>query len=170
MKQFISLLLVVLMLFCFAGCEGGVPSNTEPPKAPFSIPGTLSAENFDLTIVSVQICDTVNINSGIDVVIEPDDGKQFLVLCIDAKNTSDEIRNLGNFFAYADGVTVLPHNVLGKLGDRVIFVGGVHPGKTICTYILYQVPTDVKEFELAYQDSFTGSISKSIVINCSDIK
>lgn len=33
MKQFISLLLVVLMLFCFAGCEEGIPSTDGTPAA-----------------------------------------------------------------------------------------------------------------------------------------
>ena len=178
MKKLACLLLAALLLFCFSGCEEGIPTAGSTPssdlatseKSYFDIPGTLSAENFDLTIVSAKVSDTVTLDSGIEIVIEPDEGKQFLILCIDAKNTSGEIRNLGNFFSYADGFTVLPHNILGKFEDRVLFGGGVHPGKTICTYILYQVPTDLQEFEMAYQDSLTGSISDSIVIARSEIE
>lgn len=188
MKKFFALLLIICISACaMCGCDSdaapsgsGSPdasaqsdqdatnTNTEPSSS-FSIPGTLIADNFDLTIVSAEICDTVTLNSGIEIEVKPDDGKQFLILCIDAKNTSDDVMNLGSFLTYVDNITVLPHNMLAKLGDRILFSGGVNPGKIMCTYIMYQVPTSWETFELSYVDSLTGSMSESITIYKSDI-
>ena len=71
--------------------------------------------------------------------------------------------------AYADNVTVLPHNMLGKYDDRILFSGSVNPGKIMCTYIMYQVPTSWETFELSYLDALTGSMSDAITICKSDI-
>ena len=178
MKKFLCILFAIIMLLALPGCESpdgssqfgqDSSSKSTEPSPDFSIPGTLVAENFDLTIVSAEVCDKVTLDSGIEIEVEPDEGKQFLVLCIDAKSTSDDIRNLGSFLAYVDNITVLPHNMLGKFGDRILFVGAVNPGKIMCTYIMYQVPTSWETFELSYVDSLTGSISKSITILRSDI-
>lgn len=188
MKKLFVLLLIVCISacsmigcdYCAATSENGyndastqsdqdTTSASTDPTSSFSIPGTLVAENFDLTIVSAEICDTVTLNSGIEIEVEPDEGKQFLVLCIDAKNTSDDVMNLGSFLTYVDNITVLPHNMLAKLGDRILFSGGVNPGKIMCTYIMYQVPTSWETFELSYLDALTGSMSDAIAISKSDI-
>lgn len=172
MRRWFVFLLALIMAVCCAGCFEEAPTESvsdQPQDVAFSIPGTLVADNFDLTIVSAEVCDSVVLNSGIDFTLTPDEGKQFLVLCIDAKNTSDSIMNLGSLMTYVDNITILPHNGLAKLGDRVLFVGGVHPGKTICTYILYQVPTNWEKFELAYVDGLTCAATKTITIFKSDI-
>lgn len=188
MKKLFVLILVVCILACaMIGCDSGAATsgngyndaltqsdqdttsaNTDPNSG-FSIPGTLVAENFDITIVSAEICNTVALNSGIEIEVEPDEGKQFLVLCIDAKNTSDDVMNLGSFLTYVDNITVLPHNMLGKYDDRILFSGSVNPGKIMCTYIMYQVPTSWETFELSYLDALTGSMSDAITICKSDI-
>lgn len=144
-------------------------TTTVPTISSFTFPGTLTAENFDLTIVSATLSDSVVLDTGIDVSIDADEGKQLLVLCIDATNTSEDVRNLGSFISYVDNNTILPHNVLGKLGERMIFMGAIHPGKTMGTYVLYQVPTAWNTFELSYVDSWTGSLSDPILISRSEI-
>lgn len=183
-RLLLAIFLIIAMLL--VGCGNVSTTNSEentdeisssensqsspPADTTFEIPGTLSAENFDIKIVSAEICESLTLDGGgVDIPVEADDGKQFLVLSIDATNTSDELRNLGSFATYVDSVTVLPSNYLGKYGDRVVFVGAVHPEKTICTYILYQVPTEWKEFELSYVDSLSYSASKTIKIFRSDL-
>ena len=177
MKRSLFALSIVIALL-LVGC--GAPSTTSGdsttvPNAPtdeyFEIPGTLSAENFDLKIVSAELCESVTLDGGgVDFPINADEGKQLLVLSIDATNTSKELRNLGSFLTYVDTISVLPNNYLGKYGERVVFVGAVHPGKTIGTYSLYQVPAEWKDFELSYVDSMTAQASKTIKISRSDIK
>lgn len=179
MKKIITLFLIICMSVCLifgcdldttqTGSQSGENSNNTGESSVFEIPGTLTTDYFDLTIVSAEVCDTVTLDSGVEFDVKPDEGKQILVLSIDAKNTSDEIRNLGTFLAYVDDVTVMPNNVLGKLGDRILFSGAVDSGKTMCAYIMFQVPTYWENFEMSYVDSLNGSVSKSIKICKSDI-
>ena len=130
-KKITSLILAILLILSFAGCagapvtDGSTPSTTTDNN--FEIPGTLSAENFDIKIVSAELCESVTLDGGgVDITREPDEGKQFLVLSIDATNTSGELRNLGSFLTYVDSISVLPSNYLGKYGERVVFVGAVN--------------------------------------------
>lgn len=150
---------------------GAATSPNSTTSGNFEIPGTLSAENFDIKIVSAEICESITLDvGGIDVPFNAEEGKKLLVLSIDATNKTQEIRNLGSFITYVDGVTVLPSVSLGKYGERLIFVGAVHPGKTMCTYTVYQVPAEWKEFELAYVDSLTASSTDTVKIARSSIK
>lgn len=178
--------LTLLVLFSLSACESPSGSDTvpqtesssgseitevvtAPTTSSFSIPGTLVAENFDIAIISATLSDSVTLNAGINVDFPADEGMQFLILCIDATNTSEEVQNLGSFIAYVDNTVVLPYNVLGKLGDRMLFVGAVDPGKTMGTYVLYQLPASWETFEFAYEDSWTGSRSEFALICRSDI-
>ena len=172
------LVIISAVLLLLSGCESVTPKVDDPQSASteataidtkFTLPCTLVVEKFDLEIVSVKLFESITLNAGVDFPVNAEDGKQLLVLCIDAKNTGDEICNLGSFIAYADSVSVLPSNYLGKYEDRVIFVGAVQPGKTMCTYIIYQVPSAWQNFEFSYVDPMDGKISKSITINRSDI-
>lgn len=173
MKKSISLIMIIaIMLSLLVGCE--FPTSNTAGKATeatkISLPGTLVAENFTFTIVSAELSDSVTLDSGVNIAIDADEGKQFLTLCIDATNTSNEVRNLGPFTTYVDNTTVSPHNVLGKYGDRVLMVGAVHPGKTMNTYAMYQVPLDWEFFEISYIDTLTCSVSNSVKISRSDVK
>lgn len=179
MKKVFVFIMAALLCATMAACDTDAPTttgagtaaanSTTAPKTEFSIPGTLSAQNFDLTVVSAELSDSVTLNAGMDIDYTADEGKQYLTLCIDATNTSDETRNLGTLSAYVDNVAVLPDNFLGKLGDRLIFVGGIDAGKTIQTYIMFQVPVDWEKFEFSYIDSLTGSQSASVTINRADV-
>lgn len=173
MKKLASLTMVMLILLSMlVGCEdpigGTTPNATE--AAIISIPGTLVAENFTFTIVSAELSDAVTLNSGMNITVDADEGKQFLVLCVDATNTSSDIRNLGPFTTYVDNTTTLPNNVLGKYGDRLLMSGAVHPGKTMNAYIMYQVPMDWEFFEISYMDTLTCSVSGSVKFSRSDVK
>jgi hypothetical protein len=171
MKKSASLIMVMLILFSMlCGCEIPVDSTTtkDAEATTISIPGTLVADNFTFTIVSAEIVDSVTLDSSVNIKVDAE-GKQFLVLCVDATNTSEEIRNLGPFTTYVDNTTVLPHNVLGKYNDRMLMSGAVHPGKTMNTYVMYQVPMDWETFEISYMDSLTGKVSGSVKFNHSDV-
>lgn len=181
MKKAASLFMVMLVLLtALVGCEAPINATTAhaadgaTTKATetetISIPGTLVAENFSFTIVSAELSDSVTLNSDLNINADVEGGKQFLILCIDATNTSNDIRNLGPFTTYVDDTTVLPHNVLGKYEDRVLMVGAVHPGKTMHTYAMYQVPADWKFFEISYIDTLTCSVSESVRFSRSDVK
>lgn len=182
MKKLLAAALALLML---AGCASSSPKpseSTTPPAPESSAPAEptedkawglddpLSSESFDVTVVSAELSDKVTLNAGVDIDFSPDEGKQFLILCIDAKNTSDEVCNLGSFLASVDKTSVFPSNYLGKLGTRVLFVGAVPPGSTMETYVLYQVPEEWKVFELWYIDSLLGGTEGPIVISREDVK
>ena len=181
MKKSVSLILVMLILLStLVGCETPIDSTTTKATdgtttkatedATISIPGTLVAENFSFTIVSAELSASVTLNSGMNINVDADEGKQFLILCVDATNTSDDIRNLGSFTSYVDDTTVLPHNVLGKYGDRILMTGAVHPGKTMNAYVMYQVPMDWEFFEISYIDTLTCSVSESVKFSRSSVK
>ena len=179
-KAAILLVTLLILLPALVGCEvpiadtstkatdGTTTNATE--TATISIPGTLVAENFSFTIVSAELSDSVTLDSGSSINADTEKGKQFLVLCIDATNTSSDIRNLGAFTTYVDDTTVLPHNVLAKYKDRILMGGAVHPGKTMQTYAMYQVPADWKFFEISYIDTLTCSVSESVRFSRSDVK
>ena len=173
MRKYASLIMVMLILLSLlVGCE--VPIDSATTKATedtmITIPGALIAENFTFTIVSAELTSSVTLDSGVDITIDADEGKQLLVLSVDATNTSDEIRNLGPFTTYVDNTTILPHNVLGKYGDRMLMVGAVHPGKTMNAYAIYQVPMDWEFFEISYVDTLTCSVSDTVKFSRSDVK
>lgn len=173
MKKSVGLIMVIaIILSMLVGCE--YPTDNTAGKATeattISIPGTLVAENFSFNIVSAELSDSVTLDSGVNINIDADEGKQFLILCIDATNTSNDIRNLGPLTTYLDNTTILPHNVLGKYGDRVLMVGAVHPGKTMNVYAMYQVPMDWEFFEISYIDTLTCKASGSVKFSRSDVK
>lgn len=181
MKKSASILIAMLILLsALVGCDVPIESSTTKAAGSttakttdagtISIPGTLVAENFSFTIVSAELSASVTLNAGVDINVDAEEGMQFLILCIDATNTSDDIRNLGPFTAYVDNTTVLPHNVLGKYGNRMLMSGAVHPGKTMNAYVMYQVPMDWEFFEISYMDTLTCSVSGSVKFSRSDVK
>ena len=178
MRKIIAVLLVFI-LFAFCGCGTSIPAETDPSgttgatepnlEEKFTIPGTLTVENFDIKFVSAEICKSVVLNNGVDFSIDSENGKELLVLSIDATNTSNELLNLGSFISYADSVSVFPQNYLGKYNDRTLFVGAVHPGKTMQTYIIYQIAEGWESFELSYVDNLTMIVSKTVKIIRADL-
>lgn len=180
-----KLFVAALALLMLSGCASSTPNPSESatPSAPessapaeprenksFGVNDPLSGKSFDITVVSASLSDTVTLNAGVDVDFSPDEGKQFLILCIDAKNTSKKVCNLGSFLASVDKTSVLPSNYLGKLVDRVLFAGAVTPGSTMETYVLYQVPEEWETFELWYVDSLLDGTDGPIVINRAEVK
>ena len=173
MKKNISIFIAVfIMLSMLSGCEEPIGSTVTnaTEAATISIPGTLVAENFTFTIVSAELYESVTLDSGLNFSVDAEEGKQFLVLCIDAANTSSDIRNVGPFTAYVDDTTILPHNVLGKYEDRMLMGGAVHPGKTMKAYVIYQVPIDWEFFEISYVDTLTCTMSGSVKFSRSELK
>ena len=173
MKRSLCYVIVLVVLaFSLAGCDSLLvetpPEASEPMH--ISIPGNLVADNFSFDIVSATLSSSVTLNSGVDMNVTAEEGKLFLVLCVDATNTTDEIRNLGYFTTYVDSCTILPKTMLAKYGDRMNMTGGVHPGKTMQAYAIYEVPADWSEFELCYMDTLTGSISNSVMFSRSDVE
>lgn len=168
MKKIISLLIVLVLVVGLCGCED-LFASTDPANeaTKITIPGTLNADNFQLSIVCAESRKTVTLNDSMKV--EADSGNNFLVLCVNAKNISNDVKNLGYFLAYADNTAVLPKNVLGKYKDRALMVGAVLPGKTLEVYVMYQVPENWETFELCYVDAATGQISDSVQFGRSDL-
>lgn len=180
MKKSISLIIAAVMVMStLCGCDlsaitettGASNSKTTEVSGAktISIPGTLVADNFSFNIVSADLVDSVTLNSGVDIQIDAEAGKQILILCVDAKNTSSDIRNVSFFTAYVDDKTVLPHTVLGKYNDRIMMNGAVDPGKTMCAYVMYQVPLSWENFEISYMDTLTGSVSGAVKFSKSDV-
>lgn len=172
MKKFFCFVMALLTIFSCAGCGETIVDDTKPATeaAHISIPGKLVADNFSFDIVSVTMSNSITLNAGLDMNVDAEEGKMLLVLCVDATNTTDEIRNLGYFTTYVDSCTILPKTMLAKYGDRMNMTGAVHPGKTMQAYAIYEVPEDWSEFEFCYMDTLTGSTSSSAIFNRSDIE
>lgn len=172
MKKLFCIVIVLLTLLSCAGCGEFIVDDTQPATeaAHISIPGKLVADNFSFDIVSATMSKSITLNMGVDMKVDAEEGKMLLVLCVDATNTTGEIRNLGYFTTYVDSCTILPKTMLAKYGDRMNMTGGVHPGKTMQAYAIYEVPADWSEFEFCYMDTLTGSISSSVMFNRSDIE
>lgn len=172
MKRSISLIIAAVMVIStLCGCE--FPAMGESPAATdaaiISIPGTLVADNFTFNIISAELLDSITLNVSTDIEFKAEEGKQILVLCVDATNTSSDIRNVSFFTAYVDDTTVLPYTVLGKYNDRIMMNGAVNPGKTMAAYVMYQVPTEWDSFEICYIDTLTAKSSSSVKFFKSDV-
>ena len=90
---------------------------------------------------------------------KPTDGNKFLVLFFDVKNVSagNEYFNNMYFEGYADDYSVNSALIMGS-PDGMSSVGGdIDAGKMSKGIMVYEVPSDWKEFEISYKDGLWTS-------------
>ncbi len=188
-KSVPTVLAAWMLLLTLGGC-GGSPAQ-EPEEAPaavepdhsaaapetavaqdagdgvFGFRDTLSADYFDLSILDAKWTDSLETEIGI---YAPEkDGAKLLCLIFSAKNTADEMKNLGMFNAYVDGKAVLPTVVAGGIDDAMVFVGAVASGMEMDAYSVWELPNDWEEFQIYYLEADGSSGEQHFVIHRSDI-
>ena len=103
---------------------------------------------------------------------KPAEGNKFLVLFFDVKNISSDNDYFNSMFfeGYADDYSVSP-SIIMENPDRMYSIGGdLDAGKMSKGFIVYEVPSDWKTFEISYKDGlWTTHKSATFVVNKEDI-
>lgn len=187
-RTFVYVLMVVLYL-SLAACassDEGQPSGaieniaTNPLPTPeiaenddtvVGFEGTISGKYFDISILDAKWTDALEVDGvGVPMTVTPQkDGTKLLCLIFSAKNTAEEIENLGMFNAYVDKQTVLPTTFLGKVDDAIVFVGAVESGMEMKAYQVWELPENWEEFQLKYFEATGPECAQHFVIHPEDI-
>ena len=134
------------------------------------ISDTLHAESFDFTVTSAKYYDSITNQLG--TTYTPDSGKKYLVLVMNATNTTEEVQNVENvnFNSYIDDYKIGPEAIVGKVDGYMPLLGAVSAGKTFEGYTVWQVPQNWDTFTFSYIDALTGGDSKSFTIYSTDVQ
>lgn len=178
-RPFVFILLVILVLsFTSCSSEGGelaVQDSSDSHRVlsdkAIGFGGTISGECFDISIVDAKWTDSLDISmGGVSIQNTPQkDGNKLLCLIFNAKNTTDDTKNLGIFNAYVDKKTVLPTSVLGKVDDAMIFVGAVASEMEMKAFQIWELPENWEEFQLNYFEATGPECSQYFIIHPEDI-
>lgn len=89
---------------------------------------------------------------------EPDAGKKYLVLFMEAENISDEDQYINMFYtqAYVDDYEVEQDALIVEPEGYGMFSGDLAPGKKLKGYLCYQVDPDWQKLEVTYTDGIIG--------------
>jgi hypothetical protein len=186
-----TLLIVALtigLILCLMGCastqqsesaertenEHGAPNETtEAVNAEIvggvGIDGTLTAENFEFSILSTDLCASIKNAMGMEYAAS--DGKQFLLVVFRSKNISADIQNVMNvnFNSYIDDEKVVIYTVVGEVNGYMPLFGAVSSQKIFDGYTVWEVPDGWNKLEFSYIDALTGSDSDFLRINATDL-
>lgn len=97
--------------------------------------------------------------------ITPADGKKYVKLDFEIKNTSDDTQNISSyisFSAYADDYSINQSYVTDSAGS---LDGEVAAGKNMSGSIFYEIPIDTKTLQVDYISNFWTDRRTSFVIN-----
>lgn len=103
---------------------------------------------------------------------EPDDGKKYLVLFMEAENISDEDQHINIFYseAYLDDYEIDQETLLVKPDDYDMFSGDLKPGKKLKGYLCYQVDPDWGKLEMTYTDGmFNNTFTYDFIVTPEDL-
>lgn len=103
---------------------------------------------------------------------KPEEGNKYLVLFFDVKNISEGNEYFNNMYfeGYADDYSVNSALIMGN-PDGMSGVGGnVDAGKMSKGFMVYEVPSDWKEFEISYKDGlWTSHKAATFMVSKEDI-
>lgn len=91
--------------------------------------------------------------------VEPEDGKTFLVLFLEAENISSEDQYINIFYndAYLDDYSIEPKTLLAEPEGYSMFAGDLAVGKKLKGYVAYEVKLDWQKLEFTYTDGISSS-------------
>lgn len=164
-----SLFLALLCIFGLTACSSGADTSGPAETEIIGIEDTLTAENFEFSILSVTAADTLTNALGVEYAAE--EGNDLLFIVFNAKNTSDDTQNVmnTNFNGAVDGVKVIPQSAVGEINGYMPLVGAVSSGTEMSGYAVWEVPSDWSKLEFSYIDALTGSESDSFTIYADDL-
>lgn len=147
----------------------GQKSNTNAGATPNDAEGygSINGKYFHISLTDVKW--TNSIHTSLAEVTPQKDGTKLLCLTFCAENTTDELKNLGGLRAYADGETVLPTAIIGKIGDAIAFAGAAQGGTQMQTYSVFELPENCATFQLYYYEADGAENDQSIVLHLENI-
>ena len=174
MKKILCKILLCLILlpviFSITGCsilDGGslleevvvsvTPTPSPAPEAK-GIGESWTAGNWVIKLDDIRLFDSIG-QAPYDE--KAASGKKLLVIFFDVSNLSETSAYFSNMFfkAFADGKAVMQKIVSEKLiEEREFAVGSIQPNKMKRYYVVYEVDSTWKEFEISYE---TGGMNST---------
>ena len=153
MKRFLSIFLVISLLFICIGC-GNTSSESDSKTEESEDSGSIASEGDKYTVGSEFKADdiTVKLNSvapsGETDVNIPQDGNQLLICNFTVTNDGKEDFNPSNFTAsgLVDGTVV--ENILTGITDQFDTGTLIAPGKSTTGNFMFEVPQDWQVFQI----------------------
>lgn len=170
MKKILLIALVATMALASTACSssdnntskpvtGSIEATTETPTEEPTVaelqaqkPGNyIEQDNLKITLEKAVQYDKIESDYISD---EPDAGKKYLVLFMEAENISDEDQYINMFYtqAYVDDYEVEQDALIVEPEGYGMFSGDLAPGKKLKGYVCYQVDPDWKSLEFTYTD------------------
>lgn len=136
-----------------------IPSNTSTSKA-VGISETLSTENFDFSIKSAYTCQNLKNTLGMEYTAES--GNEYLVIIFDAKNTSNDTKNVMNmnFNSYIDNNKVSAQSIVGEIDGFMPLMGATSSQMTFTGYTVWELPIGWNQMQFSYIDALSGEDSE----------
>lgn len=132
----------------------------------------VEGKDWKISLLNAETYTAISDNSGF-YTEEPDSGKVYLVMFLEAENISDKDNYFNPLYveAYADGYSVSTELLINKPDNAEAITGDVAAGKKIKGYIAWQVDNDWSEFEMTYKSgTWTNEKAASFKITSEDIK
>ena len=141
----------------------------EPSAAPSSRPTaavgqTVTDETWAISLTGAKVYDRIEDEY---LPMEPEEGKQYLILFFDVQNVSaeDDYFNYFNFESYVDGYSSQISLLLGEVDGYDALTGNVAAGKKRKGYLAWEVDPGWQELEVAYKEnSWTGEKTAAFVV------
>lgn len=131
---------------------------------------TLSNDTWELTVTSAKAIS--ELKDGL-LDYSPEEGKQYLIVFMEAKNISNEDDYFNNlyFTSYVDDYNTTHTVLLTDVDGCKTMTGDVAAGKKLKGYVAWEVSPDWQELEVSYNDSlFANSDGKlTFVITPDDL-
>lgn len=129
----------------------------------------VSGEKWSIALLYAKEYDSIDSEYYSD---KPAEGSKFLALFFDVKNISSEndYFNYLLFEGYADDYSTNVSLIMGNPDGMSAIGGNLDAGKMSKGYIVYEVPSDWKSFEISYKDGvWTTHKAATFVVNKEDV-
>lgn len=129
----------------------------------------VSGEKWSIALLYAKEYDSIDSEYYSD---KPAEGNKFLALFFDVKNITSEndYFNYLLFEGYADDYSTNVSLIMGNPDGMSAIGGNLDAGKMSKGYIVYEVPSDWKSFEISYKDGvWTTHKAATFVVNKEDV-
>lgn len=131
----------------------------------------VEGEDWKISLLDAKTYTSIGDSSGF-YTEEPDSGKIYLVMFLEAENISDKDNYFNPLYveAYADGYSVSTELLINNPDNAEAITGDVAAGKKIKGYIAWQVDKNWSEFEMTYNSGiWTDEKAASFKITSEDL-
>lgn len=145
---------------------------TTPTKEIAGVGEFVQGKNFKITLTDAKVYDEIKSEDSEYLNEKAKDGCEYLVLFLEAENTSSEDQNINIFYydAYADDKAIEASTLLVQPEGYSLFSGDVASGKKLQGFVAYELTKGWQKLEFTYKDGLTSDVDKySFAVNASDI-